>query len=132
VRNKSKIAVTGAIPRTEPIIETVIVDGKTITVHEGSFVMALRKEGIRRKMIETLKSIEKDIPDGDEEETALVMFYPPMMACSSCDKGLFTPVEFLSLKEVEVDAWYQAVNKLNPHWFPSVALMEEELKKKEI
>ena len=125
---KSKVLVSGLVPETQPITETVEVDGKMITVHEGSFVMALKKETLRKKMFNVCEAKKYD----DEEQTVLIMFYPPMVACSSCETEMFTYEEFLGLKETEIDKWYRAVNKLNPHWFPKAELLEEELNNEHI
>lgn len=109
----------------------VFVGGREIFVHEGTFVMALRKEGLRKQMIQELPALMKNGGYGVEEQTALIMFYPAMTACSSCKEGMFTPKEFLSLKELDIDAWYRVVENLNSHWFPKPDETEEDLKKKE-
>lgn len=90
----------------------VIVKGRKITVHPGTFVMALRREMLRKAIVEKPS-------ESVEEQVARYNFYAPMAACSTGD--VFTEEEFLRLDETVVDVWYQAVVSRNPNWFEDPA-----------
>lgn len=54
--------------------------------------------------------------------------FPSLMACTTMKMKL-TFEEFLALDDTEVDEWMKAATKMNPHWFPVEAELDESLKK---
>jgi hypothetical protein len=88
--------------------EEIVISGKKITVHVGTFVMALRRETLRAEMV-------KSASDSMEEQIARYNFFAPMWACSTGDVP--TEAEFLQWSDEDVNTWYQLVVDKNPKWF---------------
>lgn len=89
-----------------------------LQIHRATILTALRKAELRREL--------ELNPRLDPIVQAIVWgYYIPMSCCSSGEVP--TEEEFLALDELQVDAWYEAVVEVNPHWFPQL----EESQKKE-
>jgi hypothetical protein len=95
----------------------VVIGERHITVHVGTFIMALRRETLRSQIMQ--------FPSPDiETQVARYNFYAPMYACSTGDVP--TEEEFLTWSDEDVNTWYLAVVEKNPRWFE----LSEDLEKK--
>lgn len=110
-----------------PSEEVVFSDGTKVLVSDGNVPTALMR----------LRDLEENA-ELHPAETVIrhvfrSTFYPKLAACSSGD----VPDEDTarSMPTIETNKWYEAVNRVNPHWFKALhelkaAADAEELKKK--
>lgn len=90
--------------------EDVTINGKKIIVYQANSVMET-KRGIM------FNSVVR-IPCEDEAIRGLMLIYPSLAACS--DGDIPTLMEYILLNSKETGLWYEAVERLNPSWFPKL------------
>jgi hypothetical protein len=99
-------------------------DGSKLTVHDGN-----TPAGIMR--IRDLEEAATQSPIDDlNKQVFRATFYPKLAACSTGD----VPDEEAArtMPTVETNKWYEAVNRVNPHWFAALHELKAEVDKEQL
>jgi hypothetical protein len=74
-----------------------------------------------------IRDLESSIPSNDEDTKAQIfrlVFYPKLAACST--GGVPSVEEARSMPTDQLNLWYEAVNRVNPHWFKALQDLQAE------
>ena len=112
--------------RGTSVLETkqIQIQGQKITVSQANVQIGFRHD----RMIGEAVEANKDEPDPDRRNSRF--FFANLVAPVIDWDGLQPPTfeEFEQLPEEETNRWFEAVRKLNGHWFNRVSTEEQEKK----
>lgn len=103
-----------------PEEEVVFSDGTKLMVHDGNVPTAIMR-------IRDLEEAAQDKPYDDlKKQIFRSTFYPKLAACSN---GGNVPDEETArtMPSIETNIWYEAVNRVNPHWFQAMHELKKEV-----
>ena len=114
---------------SDELVKVITVGKKKLTVHKKTFGMQLRRFTL-------MEAAQLDPPaEGEGLEATLrnafhCVIYPSLITCT---EGKFPTEQECcdSITEDELQVWLDAARELNPDWFPSGNVTEEEEKKSE-